>query len=643
VHRSDLIFIILILSVTILLVYPVHPLLIDFILVFNFAAATLILALSFTALKLSELLLFPSLLLLLTAVRIATNVASTRLILTEGYAGEVIKTFGLSLVKGDVLVGLIIFGLIAAVVLIVITRGSLRISEVAARFALESLPAKQLAIEHDLKVGTISQKQGQAQREELAKESLLFGSMEGAMKFIQGDAVISIFTVFVNFIGGIFVGLRSKLTFNQAVEKYSILTVGDGLVSQIPALMLALSAGVIVSRVSSDVKDRFSEQIFFNFFNKPAFLLLGSFIFFLIPLVTQFPATPFFAISGGLIVCFLLSKRSSQKKPPQSFQSVPKSTDQALLKVDHKFLLNFKNSLDYYEQRSKVFYEYISTRYGLDLPFVRVQADSAFVGSAQLEYHKLSIRLDTIDPQMVVLNAPKYYAGILRLNKPEVINIPILNLNGLLVPKILKNLKLIESLKFDFFDACDFLILRAYEMLLRNSNVILDFSRCSAMLSDLENSNSRVHELITSEYFISYPKFYDLLRFLAFKGFSLKNFWDLIEGLSTYCEKYQLKKNVDEYDLKDVLQELEHILIAPLLDFVSSPFSGLSVVTCENMREINSFVEQEQSMATLKSLLVLPADAERNLEEDFRTISCLTLQNLRSKHMIKFIFSLKPS
>jgi type III secretory pathway component EscV len=247
-RNSDAALAIFVVAVAAMLLIPLPTSLLDLLLAINLSFSLLLLLVGLYIPNALALLAFPALLLLTTLFRLSLNVASTRLILSNGYAGEVIQSFGDFLIAGDPVIGGVIFTIITIVNFIVITRGAGRVSEVSARFALDALPGKQMAIDADLRAGIISAEEACRKREDLRKESQLYGAMDGAMKFVQGDAIAGIFIIFTNILGGLYVGvLRGEMSFSEAVSTYTVLTVGDGLVSQVPALLISICAGIVVT------------------------------------------------------------------------------------------------------------------------------------------------------------------------------------------------------------------------------------------------------------------------------------------------------------------------------------------------------------------------------------------------------------
>lgn len=231
-------------GIIMLLVVPIPAPLLDFLIVTNITVGLVILLTAMYVKKPLDFSVFPSLLLIATLFRLGLNVASTRLVLRDGYAGEVIDAFGHFVVGSSLVIGLVIFLILVVIQFVVITNGSGRVSEVAARFTLDAMPGKQMAIDADLNAGLITDEQARVRRKEIAAEADFYGAMDGASKFVKGDAIAGIVITLINLIGGIIIGIAQRgLSAGEAVETYSLLTIGDGLVTQIPALLMSVSTG----------------------------------------------------------------------------------------------------------------------------------------------------------------------------------------------------------------------------------------------------------------------------------------------------------------------------------------------------------------------------------------------------------------
>ncbi|HZG78607.1 MAG TPA: flagellar biosynthesis protein FlhA [Paenibacillus sp.] len=242
-----------IIGIVLMMIVPINTHLLDFMLIINISLALTMLLVAMNTKEALQFSIFPSLLLITTLFRLALNVSTTRNILANAHAGKVVETFGSFVAQGNIAVGFIVFLILVIVQFIVITKGSERVAEVGARFTLDAMPGKQMSIDADLNSGLINEQQARERRKKIESEADFHGAMDGAMKFVKGDAIASIIILVINLIGGIIIGMTMKgFEFGQAVEMYSIMTIGDGLVSQIPALLISTAAGLIVTRASSE-------------------------------------------------------------------------------------------------------------------------------------------------------------------------------------------------------------------------------------------------------------------------------------------------------------------------------------------------------------------------------------------------------
>ncbi|MDR6504012.1 type III secretion protein V [Burkholderia ambifaria] len=239
-----------------LVIFPLPPLLLDFALAANITMASLVLALSLFVPHALHLSTFPTLLLITTLFRLGLNIASTRQILLDGYAGEIILAFGQLVVGGNVIVGLVVFIIIAIIQFIVVAKGSDRVAEVGARFSLDAMPGKQMSIDADVRAGTLNRAEAMARRRQLEQTSQFYGAMDGATKFVKGDAIAGLLIAFVNIVGGILIGtVMNGHPLADTAQRYTVLTIGDGLVSQIPSLLISFAAGILITRVASHDAD----------------------------------------------------------------------------------------------------------------------------------------------------------------------------------------------------------------------------------------------------------------------------------------------------------------------------------------------------------------------------------------------------
>lgn len=299
-RSGDWVLAVLVVAIVGLLIVPLPTALVDTLIAVNLMLSAVMLMVSLYLPRALAFSTFPSLLLLTTLFRLALNVTTTRLILLHADAGAIIGTFGEFVVGGNFAVGAVIFLIITVVQFVVISKGSERVSEVAARFTLDAMPGKQMSIDADLRSGAISMEQARERRSELAAESQLYGAMDGAMKFVKGDAIAGLVITLINLIGGFCIGVfMNGWTLGKALRVYSILTVGDGLVSQIPALLVAMTSGMIVTRVGDEKASPLGREITEQLFSQPKALLLGAAVLLALGCIPGFPKLPLFGLAAG--------------------------------------------------------------------------------------------------------------------------------------------------------------------------------------------------------------------------------------------------------------------------------------------------------------------------------------------------------
>ncbi|EJC1180203.1 type III secretion system export apparatus protein MxiA, partial [Shigella flexneri] len=297
-----------------MLIIPLPTYLVDFLIGLNIVLAILVFMGSFYIERILSFSTFPSVLLITTLFRLALSISTSRLILVDADAGKIITTFGQFVIGDSLAVGFVIFSIVTVVQFIVITKGSERVAEVAARFSLDGMPGKQMSIDADLKAGIIDAAGAKERRSILERESQLYGSFDGAMKFIKGDAIAGIIIIFVNLIGGISVGMSQHgMSLSGALSTYTILTIGDGLVSQIPALLISISAGFIVTRVNGD-SDNMGRNIMSQIFGNPFVLIVTSALALAIGMLPGFPFFVFFLIAVTLTALFYYKKVVEKEK-----------------------------------------------------------------------------------------------------------------------------------------------------------------------------------------------------------------------------------------------------------------------------------------------------------------------------------------
>jgi flagellar biosynthesis protein FlhA len=311
---------VLIVMILAMMVLPLPPFLLDILFTFNIALAIMVLLVAMNTTKPLDFAVFPTVLLISTLLRLSLNVASTRVVLLRGHtgpdaAGKVIESFGHFLVGGNYAVGIVVFVILVVINFVVITKGAGRIAEVGARFTLDAMPGKQMAIDADLNAGLIGEDVARKRRAEIAQEADFYGAMDGASKFVRGDAVAGIIIMLINVIGGLVVGvLQHDLDLATAAKYYTLLTVGDGLVAQIPALVISTAAGMVVSRVSSE--DNIGQQLAKQLISSPQVLILTAAIIGMLGLIPGMPHFAFLLLAGvlGWFASFLLTRTKQEEE-----------------------------------------------------------------------------------------------------------------------------------------------------------------------------------------------------------------------------------------------------------------------------------------------------------------------------------------
>lgn len=303
-----------VIGIVAMIILPLHPTALDLFLTFNITLSIIIMLLTMFTKSILEFTVFPTLLLVTTLFRLALNMSSTRLILSEGQAGKVILAFGSFVARDNYVVGAILFIIIVVVQFIVITNGAGRVAEVAARFTLDAMPGKQMSIDADLNAGVIDDNQARVRRENLQLEADFYGAMDGASKFVKGDAIAGIVIVLVNFIGGIIIFAWQKdVPVLEAVQKFGILTIGDGLVSQVPALLISTASGILVTRSASP--NNFDNELTEQLFSIPKVIGIAAVVVFMLALVPGLPTIPFMIVGAmcGMAAYFLIEEKKQQE------------------------------------------------------------------------------------------------------------------------------------------------------------------------------------------------------------------------------------------------------------------------------------------------------------------------------------------
>ncbi|MEZ4754002.1 MAG: flagellar biosynthesis protein FlhA [Bdellovibrionota bacterium] len=573
--KSDIVLALFVVAVAAMLLMPLPTVVLDFLLALNLSFALLLLLVGLYMPNALALSAFPSLLLLTTLFRLGLNVASTRLILSAGEAGRVIEAFGTFLIRGEVVVGVIIFTIITVVNFIVIARGSSRVSEVAARFALDALPGKQMAIDSDLRAGTITAKEAQKKREDLQKESQLFGSMDGAMRFVQGDAIAGFFIIVTNIIGGMYLGVTKGMSFSEAIQTYTTLTVGDGLVSQIPALLISICAGVVVTRVSSEDSSTLGSDVGEQLFERPGVLVLSAILLLFVGLLPGIPILPFFTIAAFCIGIALYVRGSSVDLTEQEAKLLLTGSDLALpagtsieevpedavllIRLDKHslypaYLRNRAEYLEWWAAYSRQFKKLVGTSlpalyvtFDNDLPDNNYSFDvrGTFVESGELPLDALLVQVRP--DKASLLGAELLSSDIHPWNGEKV---SWIRTDGL-------GQSLREFSGLATYDFLEWICLKASLFLKRNPQELLSISDTYQMLQKIEKQHPGLISNALSSSFISVSRLTRVLHELIKENIPITDFQHTIEQIAAYCASNGISLNEEQdFDLQDMISSL---------------------------------------------------------------------------------------
>ena len=314
-QRKDVLLASLLVAIIFMMILPLPTALVDILIGTSMGIAVVLLMLAIYIGSAGEFFAFPAVLLLSTLFRLALSITTTRLVLLQADAGAIVDTFGNFVAAGNLVVGMVIFLIITIVQFLVITKGAERVAEVSARFSLDAMPGKQMSIDGDMRAGVIDMDEARRRREKVEKESQLYGSMDGAMKFVKGDAIAGLIIIAINLVGGLVIGVTQRgMDVGEAMQVYSILTIGDGLVAQIPALLIAMTAGIIVTRVSTDDTENLASDIGEQFGAQPKALLVAGALMVAFSLIPGFPAITFLALATVTAGAGLLLLRASSRR-----------------------------------------------------------------------------------------------------------------------------------------------------------------------------------------------------------------------------------------------------------------------------------------------------------------------------------------
>ena len=564
---GDLGLVVFMFGTLLLLIQPVPTIVLDLLLTSSIASSLLILLVILYLKEPSEFSGFPTLLLILTLFRLGLNVASTRLILGDGYAGQVIDAFGNYVVKGNYVVGAVIFLILTVINFIVITKGAGRIAEVAARFTLDALPGKQMSIDAELNAGLIKEDQARARRSALQQEADFYGAMDGASKFVRGDAVAAVLITIINVIGGFAIGVFQRgLSLQGALQQYTILSIGDGLVTQIPALITSTAAGILVTRAASkeNLGHSLTRQVFFY----PRALAILSGALFLIAWVPSFPKLPFFVLSATFGAMYYTLKKTglaslapggkgavegseeAEEAAKAGGQAGAKATApeklETLLNVDTLqielgyglvALADIRKGGDLLERVTGVRRNFVQDM-GFIIPPIRLR-DNLQLGPNEYRFllrGHLIAQGEIMPGHLLAMNATNSKTVVAGLPTTE----PVFGLPAIWIKEV--DRRNAEVAGYTIVDPASVLVTHLGETIKRSCHQILSRQDVQVLLENLKASNpSLINELVPG--LLNTGQVQRILQNLLSEGVSIRNLVGILERVADYAA---LTKNPDE-------------------------------------------------------------------------------------------------
>ncbi len=563
-QRSDIGLAIGVMVILTILVVPLPPFLLDIFLAISIILSVLILMVALFISAPLEFTIFPTVLLIATMLRLALNLASTRLILANGHtgtgaAGHVIEAFGQFAMGGNFVIGIIVFAILVIVNFIVITKGSGRIAEVAARFTLDAMPGKQMAIDADLNTGLIDQEQAKVRRKALEDEASFFGAMDGASKFVRGDAIAGLLITLINVIGGIIIGvMQQNMSFGDAGRVYTILTVGDGLVTQIPALIVSTAAGLLVSK--SGVSGQASKALTGQLSNNPKALGMSAAVMAVMGLLPGMPILPFWALAGGAAyLAFRIGRAQDQNAVTKAFDEAQSAAKESAveepitaslkmddLKIEIGYallpLVNGENGHDRLTEQIKALRKQLAGELGFVMPSVRI------LDNVQLESNSYIIRVKEVDagqgqvfPNAVMAMDPM--GGQVQLPGQHLIE-PTFGLPATWIDTGMRDEAQLRG--YTVVDAATVISTHLTEVIKNNTADILSFVEVQKLLKDLSKEHQELLKEITPVQ-ISTTGIQRVLQLLLSERVSIRDLGTILEAISEVAGGVRDPRLVNEH------------------------------------------------------------------------------------------------
>lgn len=544
-RQQDLALIVLMVMIIFMMIIPLPTPLVDTLIALNISMAVLILLVTLSLQQPLEFSSFPAILLITTLFRLSLSISTTRLILLEGDAGQIIETFGEIIISGNIVVGLVIFLIITIVQFLVVTKGADRVAEVSARFTLDAMPGKQMGIDADLRAGNIDQNQASARRSNLETESKLFGAMDGAMKFVKGDAIAGLVITVVNLIGGIVIGqVQLGMSFGEALQEYSILTIGDGLVAQIPALLIAISSGAMVTRVAGKDNANLATDLSVQILGNTRVLQISGIILIFFAFIPGFPKIQFFSLAGLLLLTAYFRGRKIKKEKAQEAtrdnvwgqyidyqkqladKTYRKNNEPPKIKVLLAKSVEKESCYAFATQFEDV-RKKIMTDMGVGLGFWTVDFHNLPTNDFIIQLDGASIYKGTYFPNCVYVRLPKVHLDLLDIEPVHVEG------ENAWIPQ--KYSEKLVSQGVEVVDPASLIIMNVEECVMEHLPNFITVHKVSQHLLSIQSSHPSLVEEVKAA--SSVPKITDVLRRLVEEGISITNINGILESIVEWAPK----------------------------------------------------------------------------------------------------------
>lgn len=601
-----------IIMILMIMIIPFPTAFMDFFLALNISLSLIVMLVAFYALKPLQFAVFPGMLLILTLFRLSLNVGTTRLILSKGYAGSIIESFGGFIVQGNFVIGIIIFAVLVIINFVVITKGATRIAEVAARFTLDAMPGKQMSIDADLAAGLLTDEEAKKRRQEISREADFYGAMDGASKFVRGDVIAGLLITFINIIGGLIIGtVQLGMPIGEAATKYTLLTVGDGLVSQIPGLLISTAAGIMVSRAASE--GNLGDELKFQLLGNSKTVVIGAAFVFFIGLLPGLPIIPFWSIAGFfLFMGFKNFKRDEKDRVEEDAKETKAIASKVEDPVENYLLLDTLELEIGYSlipmvevgsggdllERMTSLRKQLASELGIIIPSIRIR------DNVQLDANHYTIKMRGIMQGKGEL-LPGYHLTLLPADfKPDIQGIetkdPTFGMDAIWVSG--KNKSQAEKYGLSVIEAGAVITTHLMEVLKKNAHKLIDRQMVKKLVDNIKEQNpALIEELIPDG--MKVGEIQKVLKKLLRERVPIKDLVTILETLADFCPQ---TNNVD------VLTEYCR---AALSETITKQFatedSEVVVVMMDSALESHLISQAQQGLLNNNTLGLTPDTVEK--------------------------------